>query len=134
MMIELRNCTLTIAHIGTREQIAIEIFYENLGVFVDQMSIAFQKLSDTINVIADQILAAFETDAGKELLKRCGQVTVDRQFPRLDDRHYHSYSAPAIYDERAGYYYAGSDNIHHGHPVIWDEKERCWKADLGRFG
>jgi len=76
-MIEFRNCTLTIHHIGTGGQIDVPTHPHTLD----------------------------------------GLIAIRQSYP-------------AIYDDKAGYYYAGQpDNIHHGHPMIWDEKECCWKAE-----
>jgi len=109
MIVELRHCDLEIAHIGTKEQISSEIFFENLGIFVDQMSVAFQRLGEAINRIADQILAAFETEAGKELLARCEKFAVDRPLP-------------AIWCEEAQAYYAGPE------PMWWDKENQCFRS------
>jgi len=134
MIVELRHCDLEIAHIGTREQIDIEIFYENLGIFVDHMLVAFQILGEAVNRIADQILATFESEAGKELLKRCERAAIDRPLPAIwceEAQAYYAGPEPMWWDEKDRCFrpYSQPDNIHQGHSMIWDEKERCWKAE-----
>jgi hypothetical protein len=52
MIVELRNCSLEIGHIGTEQQIAIQVLSETVGSFFDALKLivdAFVKVGEIIS-------------------------------------------------------------------------------------
>jgi len=72
MIVELRNCSLEIAHIGTREQIQIEMILTNWPEIYTQLSAAIQTISDVVVGAVGQIADFLNSDNGKRMLAEAG--------------------------------------------------------------
>lgn len=76
MKVELQNCSLEIAHIGTSEQIEIQIAldraFRSAADAGRQIREAIDRIGEAAAEAGRQFAAFLKTDAGRQLVEICG--------------------------------------------------------------